>query len=114
ICSHHGEPIDGVKHPEVTSQHSIDVAAAFVKEHVPILDATQPAHLDKCKYTLSEDCHYVIGPYPGSTNVLIGGCGSGSGFKVAPAIGRVLAEMAAGKHPSVDVSFFSLDRFLKK
>ncbi|KAK6033063.1 sarcosine oxidase, monomeric form [Ostertagia ostertagi] len=121
ICSHHGEPIDGDKHPDVPSKESIDVAASFIKEHVPILNATQPEHVDKCntlyldrKEKVSEDCHYIIGPYPGSSNVLIGGCGSGSGFKVAPGIGKVLAEMASGSQTSIDVSFFSFERFLRR
>ncbi|KAK6048858.1 hypothetical protein COOONC_13636 [Cooperia oncophora] len=116
ICSHHGVPIDGEKHPDVPSQESIDVAATFVKEHVPILDATQPTHVDKCKYTVSEDCHYVIGPYPGSANILIGGCGSGSGFKVLLhlASAKFLLKWQQEKKLSVDVSFFSFDRFLKK
>lgn len=35
-------------------------------------------------------------------------------IQVAPAIGKVLSEMAAGQTPSVDVSFFSFDRFLSK
>ncbi|PIO77555.1 hypothetical protein TELCIR_00317 [Teladorsagia circumcincta] len=63
---------------------------------------------------VSEDCHYIIGPYPGSSNVLVGGCGSGSGFKVAPAIGKVLAEMASESQVSIDVSFFSFERFLRR
>ncbi|VDO90281.1 unnamed protein product [Heligmosomoides polygyrus] len=95
-------------------QESIDIPANYIKQHLPNVDGSHPSHLDKCKYTVSEDEHYVIGPFPGSKNVLVGGCGSGSGFKVAPAIGKVLSEMAAGQTPSVDVSFFSFDRFLSK
>ncbi|EFO82619.1 hypothetical protein CRE_00619 [Caenorhabditis remanei] len=56
--------------------------------------------------------HYIIGSIPTKNpNILVGGCGSGSGFKVAPGIGKALAEMAAGKKTTVDVSFFSADRF---
>ncbi|KIH68037.1 hypothetical protein ANCDUO_01629 [Ancylostoma duodenale] len=95
------------------SQKFLDLPAAFIRNHIPIIDATQPAHVDKCKYTISEDNHYVIGYYPGAKNVLVGGCGSGSGFKVAPGIGKVLSEMAVGEKPTIDVSFFSFDRFAK-
>ncbi|XGW32686.1 hypothetical protein V3C99_017320 [Haemonchus contortus] len=114
ICSHNGQPFDGDKHPEEISQEFVDGPRVFIKDHVPILEAEQPTHVDRCKYTVSEDSHYVIGPFPGSKNVLVGGCGSGSGFKVAPCIGMVLAEMAAGKQVSIDISFFSFDRFPKK
>ncbi|EPB72493.1 sarcosine oxidase, monomeric form [Ancylostoma ceylanicum] len=91
----------------------LDLPAELIKNHIPIIDATHPAHVDKCKYTVSEDNHYVIGYYPGTKNVLVGGCGSGSGFKVAPGIGKVLSEMAADEKTSIDVSFFSFDRFAK-
>lgn len=79
-------------------------------------------------FKISEDHHYVVGPAPGFRNILVGGCGSGSGFKVAlftinktvdlfqvaPGIGRALSEMAAGQKTTVDFSFFSFDRFMKK
>uniref|UniRef100_A0A1I7WLN4 sarcosine oxidasee (formaldehyde-forming) n=1 Tax=Heterorhabditis bacteriophora TaxID=37862 RepID=A0A1I7WLN4_HETBA len=48
---------------------------------------------------ISEDDNYVIDFYPGSKKILIGGCGSGSGFK---------------RSPSIDVSFFSFARFKKQ
>ncbi|VDM79096.1 unnamed protein product [Strongylus vulgaris] len=60
----------------------IDQPADFISNHLPILDSSEPAHIDKCKYTVSEDNHYVIGHYPGAKNVLIGGGCSGTGFKV--------------------------------
>ncbi|RCN53757.1 hypothetical protein ANCCAN_00251, partial [Ancylostoma caninum] len=106
ICFHSGDHIDGTNHPESPSQKFLDLPAAFIRNHLPIIDATQPAHVDKCKYTVSEDNHYVIGYYPGAKNVLVGGCGSGSGFKVAPGIGKVLSEMAAG------ISDSSMRRFI--
>ncbi|ETN80998.1 hypothetical protein NECAME_08800 [Necator americanus] len=114
ICFHSGEHTDGPNHPDVVSQEFIDRPAEFIRNHIPIIDSTQPVQVDKCKYTMSEDNHYVVGYYPGSKKVLIGGCGSGSGFKVAPGIGRILAEMAADEKPSIDVSFFGFDRFSKK
>ncbi|VDL73819.1 unnamed protein product [Nippostrongylus brasiliensis] len=101
-----------IDYPESVKKY-IDDPSNFIKKHVPVLDSTQPTHVDKCKYAVSEDHHYVIDYAPGSKSVLIGGCGSGSGFKVAPAIGRILGELAAGKTPSIDYSFFTLKRFEK-
>ncbi|VDK47948.1 unnamed protein product [Cylicostephanus goldi] len=108
-----GEHIDGPTHPQTISQEFVDHPAEFIRKHIPILDSRAPAHIDKCKYTVSEDNHYVIGHYQGAKNILIGGGCSGSGFKVAPGIGRALSQMAANEKPSVDISFFSFDRFEK-
>ncbi|CAJ0609692.1 unnamed protein product [Cylicocyclus nassatus] len=113
ICFHSGEHIDGPTHPENVCQEFIDHPAEFIREHMPILDSSAPAQIDRCKYTVSEDNHYVIGHYQEAKNVLIGGGCSGSGFKVAPGIGRALSQMAANEKPSIDISFFSFDRFQK-
>ena len=119
-----------MNHPDEQSGELINLPAKFIKEHMPIIDGSKPYKVDKCKYTVtllknwlpvyhsfqcSPDHHYVIGPIsPNHPNVLVGGCGSGSGFKVAPGIGRALAEMAAGKEKTtVDVSLFSPRRFDK-
>lgn len=100
-------------HPENQSQELIEMPSNFIKEHIPVIDGNKPYTVERCKYTSSPDHHYVIGPISKQhPNVLVGGCGSGSGFKVAPGIGRALAEMAAGKEKTtVDVSFFSPTRF---
>ncbi|KAF1753119.1 hypothetical protein GCK72_019675 [Caenorhabditis remanei] len=111
-----GDALRGdLNHPDEQSGELINLPAKFIKEHMPIIDGSKPYKVDKCKYTCSPDHHYVIGPIsPNHPNVLVGGCGSGSGFKVAPGIGRALAEMAAGKEKTtVDVSLFSPRRFDK-
>nr|CDJ90928.1 unnamed protein product [Haemonchus contortus] len=54
ICSHNGQPFDGDKHPEEISQEFVDGPRVFIKDHVPILEAEQPTHVDRCKYTVSE------------------------------------------------------------
>ncbi|CAI2357262.1 unnamed protein product [Caenorhabditis sp. 36 PRJEB53466] len=99
-------------HPNDQTQHLKNLPGNFIKAHIPIVDGTSPFKVDRCIYTNSPDHHYLIGPISSSnTNILVGGCGSGSGFKVAPGIGKALAEMAAGKKTTVDVSFFSPNRF---
>uniref|UniRef100_A0A8R1DVC7 sarcosine oxidasee (formaldehyde-forming) n=1 Tax=Caenorhabditis japonica TaxID=281687 RepID=A0A8R1DVC7_CAEJA len=113
FCYHYGDPLTkDNKHPEQRSQRCIDLPADFIKKYMPVVDGSAPTKVDKCIYTNSPDDHYIIGRVPGkNANILVGGCGSGSGFKVAPGIGKALAEMAAGRKTTVDVSFFSADRF---
>ena len=64
-----------------------------------------------CMYTNSPDGHFIIDRHPRHRNVLMA-CGfSGHGFKFAPVIGEVLAELAAKGETSWPVGFLSLARF---
>ena len=42
----------------------------------------------------------------------IGGFVAGHGFKLAPVVGKVLAELATGQRPSYDLRPFRMDRFV--
>ncbi|CAJ0944928.1 unnamed protein product, partial [Mesorhabditis belari] len=90
---------------------NLDQPKAHLAKHFPLIDASAPAHVDKCKYTVSPDKHYVFDWHPKFKNVFIGGCMSGSGFKVSPGFGRALAHLAAGEESPFDLSMFSLKRF---
>lgn len=64
-----------------------------------------------CLYTMTPDEHFVIGPHPHSPRVTIA-CGfSGHGFKFAPVIGEILADLATTGQTSHPISIFSPLRF---
>jgi sarcosine oxidase len=65
-----------------------------------------------CLYTVTPDGGFIIDRWPGSDRVMIASCCSGHGFKHSAAIGEVLADMAQGRAPSVDIAPFRLARFL--
>ncbi|CCD64572.1 sarcosine oxidasee (formaldehyde-forming) [Caenorhabditis elegans] len=108
-----GDDLAGdLSHPTKNNQELVTIPGSFIKDHIPVIDGSSPYKVDQCKYTNSPDHHYLIGPVSSeNSKILVGGCGSGSGFKTAPGIGRSLAEMAAGKSTTVDVTFFSPSRF---
>ncbi|HEY7567238.1 MAG TPA: N-methyl-L-tryptophan oxidase [Gemmatimonadaceae bacterium] len=65
-----------------------------------------------CMYTNTPDLHFAIDWLPGTTErVLIVSPCSGHGFKFAPAVGEVVAEMITTGHPAFDIGPFSLQRF---
>ncbi|CAB3399654.1 unnamed protein product [Caenorhabditis bovis] len=113
FCYHTGPTLDAnLNHPASPSEECIKLPAKFIENHIPLVNPI-PKIVETCKYTVSPDHHYIIGPISEDRpNVIVGGCGSGSGFKVAPAIGRVLAELAADQDPSIEIAFFSPDRFI--
>ena len=59
-----------------------------------------------CMYTNTPDEHFWIDRYPGNSQVLIASACSGHGFKFAPVIGEVLADMVEGKQPAFDMGLF--------
>jgi sarcosine oxidase len=62
---------------------------------------------DTCLYTNTDDEDFVLdraGP------IVIGSPCSGHGFKFAPLIGRILADLATGGHPPVPLERFAWDR----
>jgi sarcosine oxidase len=64
-----------------------------------------------CLYTNSADGHFIVDRHPRHANVVIA-CGlSGHGFKFAPVMGKVLAELAIDGASALPVSFLGLDRF---
>jgi sarcosine oxidase len=81
--------------------------ARFVTGLLP--GAGQPVRTVTCLYTLTPDRDFAIGPLPEHPSVLVG-LGAGHGFKFAPTIGRVLADLAVAGEASVDIGPFAPDR----
>jgi sarcosine oxidase len=64
-----------------------------------------------CMYTNSPDSHFIIDRHPTHDNVIVA-CGfSGHGFKFAPVIGEVLADLTVAGRTDWPVEFLSLRRF---
>jgi sarcosine oxidase len=67
-----------------------------------------------CLYTVTPDFGFVIDTHPDSKRVIIVSPCSGHGFKHSPAIGEALADLAIDRATAVDLSSFSLRRFLSR
>jgi sarcosine oxidase len=66
-------------------------------------------HSATCLYTLTPDRDLVLGPLPGHDRVLVA-LGAAHGFKFAPLLGRVLADLALHDGTDVDIAPFAVDR----
>ena len=66
-------------------------------------------HTRTCLYTLTPDRDLALGPLPGHDRVLVA-LGAAHGFKFAPLLGRVLADLALRDGSEVDITPFALDR----
>jgi sarcosine oxidase len=69
------------------------------------------AEASVCLYTNTPDGHFVIDRLPRHPNVVVASPCSGHGFKFAPAIGAIVADLVTGRIPTFDLSPFRLSRF---
>jgi sarcosine oxidase len=93
-----------------------DVTADDVAAMRPLIDAYLPGlgPLTKgqvCMYTVTPDRHFVIDVHPKFPQVSVA-CGfSGHGFKFAPTVGEILADLAERGATRHDVGLFRANRF---
>lgn len=62
-------------------------------------------------YDVTPDWNPVLGPVPGLQGLVVGFGFSGHGFKLSPAVGRVLAQAALGLPTDVSLAPYALTRF---
>jgi sarcosine oxidase subunit beta len=62
-------------------------------------------------YDVTPDWNPVLGPAPGIEGLIVGFGFSGHGFKLSPAVGRVLAQAALGLPTDVPLQPYAWDRF---
>ncbi len=93
---------------------SIDSIASFVEQCMPGLrDASSRdvEDVDQCDYDLVADDDFVLGPIPGVADAFVGVGWRGTGYKFAPWVGRVLAELALQDGTGYDIDRFDPARF---
>jgi sarcosine oxidase len=100
---------------------SISSVEDFVAECMPGLraaqtvDVAEASGVDTCFYDLVGDDDFILGPLPGDDSAVGGafvGVGwRGTGYKFAPWVGRVLAQLAVQQGTVYDISRFRPGRF---
>lgn len=93
---------------EVSAEEVEDIRA-FMGEYLPGL-AKRDIRSEVCLYTLTPDGEFFLGALPGHANVFTAAL-AGHGFKFAPVLGEVLADMLEGRAPAFEVAMFSPSRF---
>ena len=64
-----------------------------------------------CLYTMTPDGDFLLDRLPGAPQIVVASPCSGHGFKFAPVLGEILADLATGGATSHDISRFRLARF---
>jgi sarcosine oxidase len=108
----HGSPIECTPQTVDREIHDADLQniLAELRHRIPTLTGNL-IRAKTCLYTMTPDEHFIIGAHPQFPSCTIA-CGfSGHGFKFAPAIGEILADLSttgATEHP---IALFSPTRF---
>lgn len=107
---HEGDPADPDRPRHGVAPGEVDALRALFRPFLP--DADGPLRETAvCMYTNTPDGHFVIGPHPGHPAVLLSSACSGHGFKFAPAIGEIVADLAIEGRTRWDLGLFSPARF---
>jgi sarcosine oxidase len=83
---------------------------AALKEFIPVADGPLAA-AKTCLYTVTPDHDFIVDRLPDAPNVVVASACSGHGFKFAPVMGEVLADLATTGKTDYDLSRFRLARF---
>lgn len=125
---HYGFPPDGQGRIKVAKHHHDDrtvdpesydrtvsgadeaLIRAALAEHLPAANGPL-AEARTCLYTVTPDHDFLLDRLPGSPQIIVASPCSGHGFKFAPVIGDILADLASTGSTRHDISRFRLARF---
>ncbi len=83
----------------------------FLRAHLPAVDGDWQSG-QVCLYTVTPDRHFIIDRHPEHPQVVVAAGFSGHGFKLAPVVGEVLADLAEAGRSNLPITRFRIDRFL--
>jgi len=111
VAKHHhlDEAVDPDHYDRVVSATDEAAIRIAVKAHLPHADGPLVA-AQTCLYTMTPDGHFIIDRVPGCPQIIVAAPCSGHGFKFAPVIGEILADLAVTGRTDHDISRFALKR----
>ena len=112
VAKHHhrNEAVDPDDHDRTVSAQDEGLIRAVLADHMPAANGRMLA-AKTCLYTMTPDGDFVIDALPGAANVIVASPCSGHGFKFAPVIGEILADLATAGTTPHDIARFRLARF---
>jgi sarcosine oxidase, subunit beta len=89
--------------------------AQLLTQRFPAMERAELARGYRAFDCYSADRHAILGAVPGIDGLYLATAFSGSGFKIAPAVGTCMAELITeGRARSVDISAFRPNRFAER
>ncbi|HSR77208.1 MAG TPA: N-methyl-L-tryptophan oxidase [Xanthobacteraceae bacterium] len=107
---HLDETVDPDNYDRTVSPRDERAIRVALENYIPAADGKLVA-ATTCLYTMAPDGDFIIDTLPGWPQVVIGSPCSGHGFKFAPLIGEILADLAMSGQTKRDIARFRLARF---
>lgn len=105
-----GTPVDPGRFDRTVTEAEISSFRDAAERRFP--GVFESPHAAKtCLYTMSRDEHFVVDRLPGAETICVAAGLSGHGYKFAPVLGRVLADLALDGGTPHPIDFLSLARF---
>lgn len=115
IALHGGRPCDPEKRAWAASPTALSALKEWIKSKFGgLVDLGGPVMTQSCMYSMTPDEDFVIDFLGGEfgKDVLVAGGFSGHGFKMAPLVGRILADLAIDEEAKgVELKHFRIKRF---
>jgi sarcosine oxidase len=111
VAKHHhaDESVD----PDACNRHFSAQDEALIRaaivDHVPAANGRRVA-AETCLYTMTPDGDFLIDHLPGAPQIVVTSPCSGHGFKFAPVIGEILADLATTGATGHDIARFRIGR----
>jgi sarcosine oxidase len=109
---HAGETVDPDACDRSISDGDESMIRAALAEHLPAANGAMVA-AKTCLYTMTPDGDFIIDRLPDAPRIVIASPCSGHGFKFAPVVGDIVADLATTGTTRHDIRRFRLDRFAK-
>jgi sarcosine oxidase len=107
---HEDEAVDPAAPARPMSGADEALLRAALAAHVPAADGKR-LDAQTCLYTMASDGDFVLDRLPASPDIIVASPCSGHGFKFAPVIGEILADLVTAGATRHDISRFRLARF---
>jgi sarcosine oxidase len=108
--SQDGRAVDPDAYDREVAAADEGIIRAALKAHLPGADGKLLAKTT-CLYTMATDGDFIIDRLPAHSQIVVASPCSGHGFKFAPLIGEILADLATEGQTVHDISRFSAIRF---
>jgi sarcosine oxidase len=112
VAKHHhrDQTVDPDRYDRAVGPSDEALVRSAIAEHIPAANGALLS-AKTCLYTVTPDHDFLIDRMPGSPQVVIASPCSGHGFKFAPVVGEILADLATAGATTHDISRFGLARF---
>ncbi|MEA3108260.1 MAG: sarcosine oxidase, partial [Gammaproteobacteria bacterium] len=113
VAKHHhaDETVDPETHDRTFNTNDEAIIRIAIADHLPAANG-KLVNAQTCLYTVTPDGDFIIDRHLTFPQVILASACSGHGFKFAPVIGEILADLAMRDATDQDISRFSLKRFV--